>query len=96
MLIYFQYMGLMPDENVKVQDVEFFKVDENTYNPKTETWGTDQLIKENNTRTVTIPSDIKPGMYIVRHEIIGLHFAWHENKEKKTSGAQLYPTCLSK
>jgi hypothetical protein len=87
-------MGLMPDENVKVQDVEFFKVDENTYNPKTETWGTDQLIKENNTRTVTIPSDIKPGMYIVRHEIIGLHFAWHENKEKKTSGAQLYPTCL--
>jgi lytic cellulose monooxygenase (C1-hydroxylating) len=89
-------MGLMPDEKVKVQDVDFFKVDENSYDPKTRVWGTDQLIKDNSTRTVTIPSDIKPGMYIVRHEIIGLHFAWHENKEKQTSGAQLYPVCFSK
>ena len=89
-------MEALPGEDTKVQDVEFFKVDENGYDPKTEVWGTDQLIKENSTRTVTIPSDIKPGMYVVRHEIIGLHFAWHENKEKKTSGAQLYPTCMSK
>jgi len=88
------YMGLLPDEKTKVQDVDFFKVDEGTYDPKTGIWGTDQLIQENSTRTVTIPSDIKPGIYVVRHEIIGLHFAWHENKEKKTSGAQLYPTCL--
>jgi cellulase len=89
-------MGLMPSEDVKVQDVNFFKVDESTYDPKTEVWGTDQLIADNNTRTFTIPSDLMPGMYVVRHEIIGLHFAWHENKDKKTSGAQLYPTCLSK
>jgi cellulase len=89
-------MGFLPNETTKPQDVDFFKVDENTYDSKTEVWGTDQLIKDNSTRTVTIPSDIKPGMYIVRHEIIGLHFAWHENRTKKTSGAQLYPTCMSK
>jgi lytic cellulose monooxygenase (C1-hydroxylating) len=89
-------MGLMPDENAKVQDVEFFKIDENSYDPKTKVWGTDQLIKDNNTRSMVIPSDLKPGMYIVRHEIIGLHFAWRENKEKNTSGAQLYPTCYSR
>jgi cellulase len=88
-------MGLMPDDNVKVQDVDFFKIDESSYDPKTHIWGTDQLMKDNNTRRVTIPSDIKPGMYIVRHEIIALHFAWKENKEKKTSGAQFYPTCFS-
>jgi hypothetical protein len=89
-------MGLLPTEDTKVQDVNFFKIDESTYDPKTKIWGTDQLIADNSTRTVTIPSDIKPGMYVIRHEIIGLHFAWHENKEKKTSGAQLYPVCLSK
>jgi cellulase len=89
-------MGLLPDENTKVQDVEFFKIDEGTYDPKTRVWGTDQLIKDNSTRTVRIPSDLKPGTYVVRHEIIGLHFAWQENKQKKISGAQFYPTCLSK
>ncbi len=88
-------MGLMPSEDTKVQDVTFFKIDESTYEPKTKTWGTDQLIKDNSTRTVIIPSDLKPGMYVIRHEIIGLHFAWHENVQRKTSGAQLYPVCLS-
>jgi hypothetical protein len=96
MLIDFQYMGLMPDENVPVQDVEFFKVDENGYDPKTKVWGTDQLILDNSTRTFTIPSDLKSGTYVIRHEIIGLHFAWKENTEKKQSGAQLYPICFSK
>jgi lytic cellulose monooxygenase (C1-hydroxylating) len=87
-------MGLMPSENAKVQDVEFFKIDESTYDPATEVWGTDQLIKDNSTRTVTIPSNIKPGMYVVRHEIISLHFAFRENNQKHTSGAQFYPTCF--
>jgi cellulase len=88
------YMGLLLNESTKVQDVEFFKIDEATYNPATEVWGTDQLIKDNSTRTVTIPSNIKPGMYVVRHEIISLHFAFRENNNKKTSGAQFYPTCF--
>jgi hypothetical protein len=89
-------MGLLPDEKTSVNDVEFFKIDEDGYHAKDNSWGTDALIANNNTRTVTIPSNIKPGMYVVRHDIIGLHFAWMENAEKKTSGAQPYPTCLSK
>jgi hypothetical protein len=89
-------MGLLPDEKTSVNDVEFFKIDEDGYHAKDNSWGTDALIANNNTRTVTIPSNIKPGMYVVRHEIIGLHFAWVENAQKKTSGAQPYPTCLSK
>jgi hypothetical protein len=89
-------MGLLPDEKTSVNDVEFFKIDEDGYHAKDNSWGTDALIANNNTRTVTIPSDIKPGMYVVRHEIIGLHFAWTENAAKNTSGAQPYPSCLSK
>jgi len=87
------YMGYLPDEKTSVNDVEFFKIDEDGYHAKDNSWGTDALIANNNTRTVTIPSNIKPGMYVVRHEIIGLHFAWMENAAKKTSGAQPYPTC---
>jgi cellulase len=91
-----QYMGYLPTENTSVNDVDFFKIDQVTYNAKTDLWGTHELINNNNTRTVTIPSDIKPGTYVVRHEIIGLHFAWQEKAEEKTSGAQPYPVCVSK
>ncbi|KAF2673904.1 hypothetical protein BT63DRAFT_467491 [Microthyrium microscopicum] len=88
------YMGLIPDEKTTVNDVNFFKIDELGYDKEKDLWGTDDIINNNSTRTVTIPSDIKPGMYAVRTELIGLHFSWRENKEKKTSGAQLYPTCI--
>ncbi|KAF2674299.1 hypothetical protein BT63DRAFT_449290 [Microthyrium microscopicum] len=90
----FTYMGLLPNDDTKLQDVGFFKIDEATYDPATEVWGTDRLIKNNNTWTVTIPSDIKPGNYIVRHESIALHNSWMENKTRKTSGAQHYPNCF--
>lgn len=85
-------MGLLP-ESGKLDDVEFFKIDEATYDPKTMTWGTDWLMKNNHTHTVTIPSDIKPGTYVVRHEIISLHNALNDDYIKKVSGAQFYPQC---
>jgi lytic cellulose monooxygenase (C1-hydroxylating) len=89
-------MGAMPNEDMSVNNVDFFKIDQATYYPKTGLWGTHALIANNNTRTVTIPSDLKPGIYIVRHEIIALHHAWIENVERKSSGAQPYPLCMSK
>jgi len=75
-------------------DAEFFKIDEATYDPETMTWGTDWLMKNKNIREVTIPSDIKPGEYIVRHEIISLHNALNDDYIKKSSGAQFYPQCI--
>lgn len=44
-------------------------------------------IANNLTATVAIPSDIAPGNYVIRHEIIALHSAGQEN------GAQSYPQC---
>jgi lytic cellulose monooxygenase (C1-hydroxylating) len=87
-------MGLISDENVKLPDVSFFKVDQRTYDPATETWESDWLVKDNSTLTVTIPSNIEPGTYVVRHEILALHFAFTENKTLEKSGAQFYPTCV--
>jgi cellulase len=89
----FTYMGLLPTEQTSPQEVEFFKIDEATFDPASMTWGTDWLIKNNNYHTVTIPSDLKPGMYVLRHEIVSLHFSFRDDAQAKTSGAQFFPQC---
>ena len=57
--------------------------------PAPGTWASDQLIANNNSWTVTIPTSIAPGNYVLRHEIIALHSA--ENAD----GAQNYPQCIN-
>jgi cellulase len=52
-------------------------------------WAADQLEASNNTWTVTIPSTIAPGNYVLRHEIIALHVA------EAVDGAQNYPQCVN-
>jgi cellulase len=52
-------------------------------------WPTDPLPTNNFTATVTIPSKLKAGNYVLRHEIIALHSASNDN------GAQFYPQCLN-
>ncbi|KAL1971557.1 hypothetical protein VTN31DRAFT_2178 [Thermomyces dupontii] len=52
-------------------------------------WADDQLIENGNGWLVQIPEDIKPGNYVLRHEIIALHAAGNPN------GAQLYPQCFN-
>lgn len=52
-------------------------------------WASDTLVANNNTWTVTIPSTIAPGNYVLRHEIIALHSAGQAN------GAQNYPQCFN-
>jgi hypothetical protein len=89
-----KYMGAMKDEHTKPEEVEFFKIDEATYDPKTLTWGSDWLIANDNYHTVTIPSDIKAGTYIVRHELVALHGSFNQNDKTKQSGAQFYPQCV--
>ncbi|KAI4094190.1 MAG: hypothetical protein LQ339_007533 [Xanthoria mediterranea] len=52
-------------------------------------WASDKLIATNNSWTVTIPKNVAPGNYVLRHEIIALHSA--NNKD----GAQNYPQCVN-
>lgn len=72
--------------------LEFFKIDgggliDDTNPPGT--WASDNLIAKNNSWSVKIPTTVKPGNYVLRHEIIALHSA--ENKD----GAQNYPQCIN-
>lgn len=72
--------------------LEFFKIDQaglinDTVVPGS--WASDELIANNNSWTVTIPTSIAPGNYVLRHEIIALHSAGNED------GAQNYPQCIN-
>jgi cellulase len=71
-------------------DLSFFKIDEKGLNDAaTQSWASDDLIADGNAWTVTVPKDIAPGQYVLRHEIIALHSAQDAN------GAQSYPQCIS-
>jgi len=66
------------------------------------TWATDFLIgnspnpnfpntNANNTWQVRVPAGLKPGPYVLRHEIIALHYGTYLEE----GGAQHYPFCIN-
>lgn len=54
----------------------WFKIDEIGRTGTTDVWGDTPLMTAPSQYTYTIPSCIKAGYYIVRHEIIALHAAY--------------------
>lgn len=52
-------------------------------------WATEVLIVNNNSWLIEIPTALAPGPYVLRHEIIALHYA------NTTNGAQNYPQCFN-
>lgn len=65
------------------------KIDEGGIDLDTQTWATTNMIANNNTWTVNVPSTLAAGNYVFRHEIIAMHGAGSAN------GAQNYPQCLN-
>ncbi|KAL0936844.1 endo-1,4-beta-glucanase [Colletotrichum truncatum] len=53
-------------------------------------WASDILIQNNASWIVQIPPKIAPGYYVLRHEIIALHFARYPGQ-----GPQHYPQCIN-
>jgi len=88
------YMAKCPGDCsiVDPTTLDWFKIDQAGLingNPAPGTWASDTLIANNNSWTITIPSTIIAGSYVLRHEIIALHSAGNDN------GAQFYPQCLN-
>ncbi|KAH7393079.1 endoglucanase IV precursor [Pyrenochaeta sp. MPI-SDFR-AT-0127] len=82
------YMAKVDDATSATSaDLKFFKIDEAGYTDGQ--WAASKLIANNLTWSVTVPSTIAPGQYVLRHEIIALHSADQEN------GAQNYPKCIN-
>jgi len=83
------YMGRLAQPQQDPTTVDFFKIHENAYDTKTHLFGSEVMYNQNMTWTVQIPSNIKPGDYIVRHELIALHYALKE------MGPEFYISCLN-
>jgi lytic cellulose monooxygenase (C1-hydroxylating) len=69
--------------------LKFVKIDEGGINLQTQEWAATAMIANNNTWVTTVPSNIAPGNYVFRHEIIAMHAAG------QTNGAQNYPQCFN-
>jgi hypothetical protein len=84
--------------SVDVNALSFFKIYEDIMDANG-TWGTVRMMDVTNmTVTVTIPADIKPGNYILRQELIALHFALRVPPALQSFnrvGPQFYPHCVN-
>lgn len=60
-------------------------------------WATNQLVDNNGTWPIKIPTGLKAGEYVVRHELIALHVAYEAIGKGPyyTDGAEFYPQCVS-
>ncbi|KAH6675919.1 glycoside hydrolase [Halenospora varia] len=66
----------------------WFKIKQEGRQGTSDVWATTPFMTVPNAGyTYTIPSCLKPGSYLVRHEIIALHSAWAVGE------AQFYPSC---
>jgi hypothetical protein len=68
------------------QDSEWFKIEE-IGRQSNGSWVQQELMNGFTVNT-TLPTDITPGQYILRHEIIALHLA------TSLGGAEFYPACI--
>ncbi|TFK48010.1 hypothetical protein OE88DRAFT_1635457 [Heliocybe sulcata] len=68
-------------------DTKWFKIDEMGKEANDPSTWVQQEIMDRGTYTVTLPSDLAPGDYLIRHEIIALHLAM------TMGGAEFYPSC---
>ncbi|SPN98653.1 related to cel1 protein precursor [Cephalotrichum gorgonifer] len=86
------YMARCPDDGCDNwepgTDAVWFKIQEEGRDGTSNNWAVTPLMTDVNAGVeYTIPACIKPGYYLVRHEIIALHSAW------EYPGAQFYPGC---
>jgi cellulase len=81
-----------PCSIVNKTELKFFKIAEAGIiapAPFPAYYASDLLRDNNSSWTVFIPTTLKSGEYVLRHEIIALHLAWNEGD------AQAYPQCIN-
>ncbi|KAF2674415.1 hypothetical protein BT63DRAFT_435525 [Microthyrium microscopicum] len=73
---------------ISANALQFFKIHEIGYDTKQKLWANEILIKNDRKNTFKLPSDLKPGMYTLRTELVALHYS-------STQGPQVYPHCFN-
>ncbi|KAH0499579.1 hypothetical protein TgHK011_006760 [Trichoderma gracile] len=74
---------------VNKNNLRWVKIQEAGINYNTQVWAQQDLINQGNKWTVKIPSSLRPGNYVFRHEILAAHGASSAN------GMQNYPQCVN-
>ncbi|PSR92271.1 glycosyl hydrolase family 61-domain-containing protein [Coniella lustricola] len=77
------------DPSLDKSTLEWVKIDEGGFDVPSQTWAAYDLIANNNSWTVTVPSELPTGNYVFRHEIIAVHGS------EALNGAQNYPQCVN-
>ncbi|QDS67420.1 hypothetical protein FKW77_000014 [Venturia effusa] len=88
------YLGELPTPDTKPQDVAFFKIKGDGFNKAQKKWANEEVLDNNRTDIVKIPSDIKPGMYIFRTEMLALH-GNSPSLPPSFAGPQFYTHCFN-
>lgn len=87
MLTYMASCGSVTCDKFDQTNAKWFKIDQVGRKPNSDEWFQKDL-HNGGVADVTIPANIKPGNYLVRHEIIALHLA------TSPGGAEFYPGCV--
>lgn len=69
--------------------LEFFKIAEDGFDVATNTWGVDNMVKNNGWSYFDVPTCVAPGDYLLRVELLALHSAY------ASMGAQFYISCAN-
>lgn len=87
-----------PVEKVDFNQLHFFKISEEGLSADGKTWAVDTMMARGNVSSTMIPHDLKPGTYVLRHELIALHYATEDSlyhmKADKLLGPQVSPTII--
>ncbi|KAF2669544.1 hypothetical protein BT63DRAFT_362107, partial [Microthyrium microscopicum] len=62
-------------QSVDVNKLKFFKISESGLAADNKTWAVDEMMANGNVSSTVIPFDLKPGNYVLRHELIALHYS---------------------
>jgi len=90
------YLGYMPTPDTKPQDVKFFKIYEKGFDPTLNKWANQIASDNSDSWSIKLPSDIKPGTYVLRTELIALHGNMKELKNNQLRAQiQVYPYCFN-
>jgi lytic cellulose monooxygenase (C1-hydroxylating) len=74
---------------MKPQSVKFFKVHEMGYDKRQRVWANEIIAKQGYRDNFQLPSDIKPGTYILRVDQLSLH------GNGRINGPQFYTHCFN-
>jgi hypothetical protein len=74
---------------------QFYKLYHLLITLTTDAWANEDLIKAGTADTFQLPSDIKPGLYILRTELLALHGNRMSATPTAYSGPQFYTHCFN-